>query len=207
MEFINQSLDLPKKTSLSVLNETYQEVSLQDMISHQESSGVLGPREKERNLLDQEKQQLEEDKKLLHAKIEAFEKLLQKHAEQIEEWKKEAVQYFSEVVFKISKAVLREELQLKPERLNDLILSLVQKTYGESERKLMLHPKNIQWMKENFPKFIPELEKKHQIIVKEEETIEENTFTLETSLHQYQENPFLNIEWLKKELYPSHDSK
>lgn len=91
----------------------------------------------------------------MRTKTEAFEKLIQKQTEQIEEWKKEAVQYFSEVVFKISEAVLREELQLKPERLKDLILNLVQKTYDESERKLILHPKNLQWMKESFPILFP----------------------------------------------------
>lgn len=43
MEFINQSLNLPKKTSPSVLNETYHEISLQDMVSQHDGSAVLSP--------------------------------------------------------------------------------------------------------------------------------------------------------------------
>ncbi|MBF0492072.1 MAG: hypothetical protein HQM15_04775 [Deltaproteobacteria bacterium] len=215
MDFINQGLEVPKKPSLSSLGDSYQEISLQEMLYQQQSLnsselkegerrlvfGKKDPLEKERESLEQAKKLLEEEKNLLHEKLQSFEKMLQAQKGQMEEWKQEAVQHFSEVVFKIAEAVLREELQLKPERLKDLILNLVQKTHGESEKKLLLHPNNLQWMKEKFPDFVLELESKYQIVVKEEESVQENSFIFETSLHQYQENPFLNIEWLKKELY------
>lgn len=212
MEFINQHLDLPKKSSLSGLSEVYQETSVQDILN-QQLIGQDGERklafskkdalENERASLEQEKNNLEEERKVLQAKCESFEALLQEQKTQIEEWKKEAVHYFSEVVFKIAKAIVAEELHLKPERLQDLILNLVQKTYGESERRLVLHPLNLEWMKKNIPEFVTALESKHQIAVSSQESVQENSFILETSLHQYQENPFLNIDWLKKELYPT----
>ena len=213
MEFIDQKIEIPKKASLMDLNESYREISIKALLLQQKgmdisnlSEAALGKKElleKEREALEEEKKALEENKKLFQAKFEAFEKLFQDENKSIEAWKQEASQYFSEVVFKIAEAALREELSLKPERLKDLILNLVQKTYEESERKLLLNPNNLHWMNENFPSFISDLESKHQILVREDEAIPEHTFILDTSLHQYQENPFLNIEWLKKELYPT----
>lgn len=211
MEFVNQAIEAPKKSTELDALKGYQELSLSEIISFSESDGATSSRRdpfsEQRNQLEKERLNLEEQKNALQAKLDEFERIVEEQKSQMEQWKSEAVEYFSSVVFKLCDAILREELKLKPDRLQELIQNLVQKTVNESDRKLVINPEDASWLKENKASFITNLEKKYQVALCEDEKMRRHAFVLETSLHQYTEDPFLNLEWLQKELYPTQGKK